>query len=174
MQKFKLLADNPVIIKLQAQVSDINLKEQFKKDTLDRKKEKLEVPVDLEAKPDHIKFAPGTFDEQILRDQLLEDLKRLGIKKTIPIKIGVDVTGKDITVGPEDITNNTSTIKLEQTLKDARERIADFNKDVSSQFNGMIGDMLGSVGVAIGNAFSGQTDVFKGLFDSIFGTLGTA
>lgn len=177
MQKFKLLADSPIILKLEARIQDIQLQEEFKKVLkFDKSKPFAEIPYELQIlmqKPT-VEFPPGTFDEQILRDQILKKLADLGIKKTIPISIGVDITGQNINAGSESITKNTSTDKLSATLKNALSDIKSFNNAVSSELNNLNASILEGVGTALGNAFSGQGDVLKGLFDSIFSTLGSA
>src|SRR5690348_1955339 len=83
MQKFGLQANNPIVLKLEAQVQDINLKEIFKKDTANRKNEKLEVPVEFkpEPKPDY-----QAFDTE--RYKLIQRLKDFGVTKT---KIGIPI-----------------------------------------------------------------------------------
>ncbi len=166
MQKFKLLSDNPVIIKLQAQAADIALQQIFKKDAADRKNLKIELPVEPE-----IKFA-DTFNEQVLRDQLLEELTRLGIKKTIPVKIGVDILGKPIFANSEKITKFTGTEKLQATFDDAFGRIlaaedkfaSDFKNTMSSTLN----DTLFSIGQSIGDAIGGGQDLGQAIFGSFF------
>lgn len=177
MQKFKLLADNPIILRLEARVIDIQLTEQFKKILkFDSKKALPTIPLalQLEMLPPVLKFPPGWADEEILRGQILKKLAELGIKKTIPISLGVDITGGALTAGSEDITKNTSTEKLSATLKNALGELKKFNDQVSSQLNSLNASILEGVGVALGNAFSGQGDILKGLFDSIFSVLGSA
>jgi hypothetical protein len=83
LTKFKLLTDDPHIIELQAKIADFNLTEQFKKDALNRKNEKLEVPIEFkpESKPDY-----QAFDTE--RYKLIQRLKDFGVTKT---KIGIPI-----------------------------------------------------------------------------------
>lgn len=178
MQKFKLLADNPVIVSLEMQIKAIQ-GDAFLKTLLksELKAPLAAPPLDLQIllqKPD-VKFAPGAFDEQILREELLKRLKEMGTTKTVSVDLGVDVTGNKISSkGGETITSGTSTTQLQATFKDATEKLKSFSDNASNIVNNMAADMAVSIGEAIGNAFTGQGDAVKGLFDGIFSVLGSA
>lgn len=88
MQKFKLLADNPVIIRLQAQAADVELQSLFKKDAAQRKDLKIDVPVEF--KPE-VQSGFQAFDSESYN--LRQILKGLGVTKT---KIGIPIDTANI------------------------------------------------------------------------------
>ena len=169
MQKFKLLANDPIIINLEAKIIDIQLTEQFKKVLkFDKDKQFASIPLELQMEMlPEVKIQPGAFDQQILREQIISKLKKLGIDKTFKVDLGFGVL----------MSENTSTAsidKLAATLAAAERRIKEFNGNVSAELNNLNASILEGIGTALGNAFTGQGDVLKGLFDSIFGVLGSA
>lgn len=94
MQKFKLLANNPIILKLEAQINDIQLTEQFKKvlkGTGDVSK--ITMPIDLlyEINDKHEIIFPQGTDEKLLREDIIKKLKSLGINKTFKVDLGFGV-----------------------------------------------------------------------------------
>lgn len=175
LQKFKLTSSSPIILTLEAEINDIQLQEEFKKVFKVNTKEKIDIPIDVQIdmqKPE-VKFPPGTFDEDILREEILKKLKELGIDKTIPIKIGTDASGGDITAGSESVSQSTPLPKLTATLAEARKKITDFQKQAASDFKNFGVDIATEIGESIGNALGGGKDPLKGLFDSIFTSVGT-
>ena len=107
MQKFRLQANDPIILKLEAKVQDINLTEQFKKDLKFDKNKPFQFPLPVEPE---LKLPGGTFDD--IRYNLQRQLKALGVKTT---KIGVPIETANITE-LNDTLNETMT-RLESISK---------------------------------------------------------
>lgn len=172
INKFKLTASDPIIVSLEARIIDINLTNQFK--NVMKGKDKISVPVDLQiAALPEVTVNSGAFDEHELRAEILKKLKDLGITKTIPVKIGVDITGADIIAKSEKIGDATPIKKLIETLAAAEKQIQDFQDKVNTSFSKIGADIFADLGKAIGNAFSGNADAaIKGVFTSLFSTVG--
>lgn len=157
LEKFKLSADNPIIFDLKARINQIELIEQLKKVFNPKGAVKIPLEIQLEALKPEVKFPAGSFDKQIFKDSVLSELKKLGITKTIPVQIGLDITGKPIIAESEKITDNTSIEKLLPTLETGRKAMADFANDsarlITSVLNPAFDALFTSITDGSGNAF---------------------
>lgn len=189
VDKFKLTSQSPVIINLQAEIQDINLREQFNKVLKGITGEKVIVPFEFQfenqqtaeriakaIKESLNRFAPALQNEKfqvgigldinvnaILAD--LEDaekilfLKSQGITKGLQDGLQVAVEGLRF---PELTKLTTDTLK----------RLIEFQTAVQSALTNTGTDLFSGFGEAIGNAIGGKDDVVKGLFDGIFSSVG--
>lgn len=139
MQKFKLLSDNPIILKLETQIKAVQaddfLKHLLPKGNDLKGNKPIAAPYELQLEIDKIDpeiKLPGGFSEDILRDELLKRLKEMGIDKTVSIPLGVDIFGNKVsTKGDEPITPATPTAQLQGTYDDAIKRLEKFRDDAN-------------------------------------------
>lgn len=150
LQKFKLNGDNAIILKLEAQINDIQLTEQFKKTF--NQKGPINIPVEFQIDALPKSTLLPTDIETTTADALREKLKKLHVK--------LDINGLLITKGtPKEV--------LEKTLKPVESQLLAFQEKVS-----IIGtDIASALGAGLADLAQGGSGLAQ-IFQGLIGTLG--